>query len=614
MATVTGTETRRSWSGRARRRTGSPKRGGDCDDTDEDVHPGATEACDGIDNDCDTVVDPPGSAGCTAWYADADNDGYGGTSQSCRCSAGDGYVTQVTGDCNDGDGGIHPGAEDIPDLAYIDQDCDGIDGTITKGFFVSLSGSDGYPGTKTLPLRTITQAVRYALNSTTKKHVFVAGYVDPANYYDETVGLSPDVSIFGGYDPVTWQRSSSLVSRIWPEDSSWAFHTHSRTMPGWVQGFHIRAAPGTASGYSSRAVLLEDVTGALRFEGNTIEAGPGRSGEDGVDGQDGSDGSPGGAGDPADRFAGKLSAGAGGAAGAIGGLSNGFCIAGGSSAGAGGDGGTAGASGVPGFDFAGQDGGAGGSGASTSGTTNAVGGTGGAGEYPASPGDHGMNGSNNPGGAVGDILLTSYWPDWRSERGRAGRDGSNGSNGAGGGGGGGARHTTGGTVDARGRGGGGGGGGGGGCGGEGGTEGIFAGGSIGVLAVASPGVVLVQNAIITVAGGNGGDGGDGGLGGAYGAGGAGGNGSTVDSPKAVGGKGGPGGRGSKGGYGGAGSGAAGGMSVGVLMQDCTGITISGNTYSIGTAGLGGSGGQYSAARLYADPGEPGIRAETYTMP
>mgnify|MGYP000881360410 FL=1 len=93
-----------------------------------------------------------------------------------------------------------------------------------------------------------------------------------------------------------------------------------------------------------------------------------------------------------------------------------------------------------------------------------------------------------------------------------------------------------------------------------------------------------------------------------------GNGSTVDSPKAVGGKGGPGGRGSKGGYGGAGSGAAGGMSVGVLMQDCTGITISGNTYSIGTAGLGGSGGQYSAARLYADPGEPGIRAETYTMP
>ena len=31
--------------------------GGDCDDTDEAINPGEEEICDGIDNNCDTVID-----------------------------------------------------------------------------------------------------------------------------------------------------------------------------------------------------------------------------------------------------------------------------------------------------------------------------------------------------------------------------------------------------------------------------------------------------------------------------------------------------------------------------------------------------------------------------
>ena len=31
--------------------------GGDCDDGNSDVYPGATEECDDVDNDCDGIVD-----------------------------------------------------------------------------------------------------------------------------------------------------------------------------------------------------------------------------------------------------------------------------------------------------------------------------------------------------------------------------------------------------------------------------------------------------------------------------------------------------------------------------------------------------------------------------
>src|SRR4051794_23518067 len=44
--------------------------GVDCDDSDPDIHPGATELCDGIDQDCDQV--PDDNAVLVTWYRDAD--------------------------------------------------------------------------------------------------------------------------------------------------------------------------------------------------------------------------------------------------------------------------------------------------------------------------------------------------------------------------------------------------------------------------------------------------------------------------------------------------------------------------------------------------------------
>lgn len=62
-------------------------------------------------------------------------------------------------DCASRDPAVHPGAPDLPDLSFIDSNCDGIDGTEANAIFVSPSGDDGATGTKDRPKRQIQAAV-----------------------------------------------------------------------------------------------------------------------------------------------------------------------------------------------------------------------------------------------------------------------------------------------------------------------------------------------------------------------------------------------------------------------------------------------------------------------
>src|SRR5207253_1157287 len=48
----------------------------DCDDENADVHPGAGESCNNLDDDCDGEIDED-PAYATIWHMDADGDGYG---------------------------------------------------------------------------------------------------------------------------------------------------------------------------------------------------------------------------------------------------------------------------------------------------------------------------------------------------------------------------------------------------------------------------------------------------------------------------------------------------------------------------------------------------------
>ena len=86
----------------------SPAGGGDCDDADAGVFPGAAETCDGVDQDCDGLADED---------FDSDGDGFADSAvPACEVAWGD------SADCDDSDPDVSPAAVEVCD--GVDQDCD----------------------------------------------------------------------------------------------------------------------------------------------------------------------------------------------------------------------------------------------------------------------------------------------------------------------------------------------------------------------------------------------------------------------------------------------------------------------------------------------------------
>lgn len=99
----------------------------DCDDTRYHVSPDADELCDGVDQNCNGLIDDD-ALDAIAWYADLDGDGFGVYDTTIRaCTQPPNGATNYA-DCDDADANIHPDEPEVCDDG-IDNNCDGVSAT-----------------------------------------------------------------------------------------------------------------------------------------------------------------------------------------------------------------------------------------------------------------------------------------------------------------------------------------------------------------------------------------------------------------------------------------------------------------------------------------------------
>ena len=477
----------------------------------------------------------------------------------------DGDGVRDADDCAPADPAIKPGAPDLPDLAFVDSNCDGIDGTEKKAIFVSSPGGSPSPGTKASPMRELQAGVAAA--SLSGKDVYVTGGEFGRV---ETAG---GVDIYGGYVAGTWKRDLNARTRITgaPEAVLASGDTVVLQLLTVVGRSENRAGSPV---YGIRAIASSKLT----LQRVTVVAGNGLDGVRGAEGLRGAAGQNGGRGE------------AGNCDGEVGG-SNGR--GGGSPAGH--PGGLGGRGGVERIGWEGGNG--------HQGKAGTLGGAGGANGNPGKPGKRGGDGLPGKSGAQGNggsgSIEASARRTWSGGDGTDGAAGTPGMGGGGGGGGGGQKGRF--VIDGVGNAGGGGGGGGGG--GTGGKSGGAGGASFGIYLHDSAVAVLADSSIQAGAGGAGGAGGRGGLPGPGGNGADGGSYCTGEV-----GAGGRGGNGGGGGIGGGGGGGAGGPSIGVLKAGTSSATLTGTTIKVGTPGPAGAPGAGGGG---GTPAYPGIAREVY---
>ncbi len=138
----------------------------DCDDGEAASNPGHDEICDDLDNDCDTVIDEDDATDAPTWYRDDDGDGYG-TEKSImvQCDEPSGYGPE-SGECDDTDADINPGADELCD--EIDNDCDGDvdeDSAVDATTWYIDADSDGY-GDASTSMPSCTQPTGYVDDGT----------------------------------------------------------------------------------------------------------------------------------------------------------------------------------------------------------------------------------------------------------------------------------------------------------------------------------------------------------------------------------------------------------------------------------------------------------------
>ena len=122
----------------------------DCDDDEATVHPDADEVCDGIDNNCNSLLDEQDpdllSTELVSWFFDADADGYGDAANMVeQCSPPAGYVDNDA-DCDDTHDETFPGAAELESTldCMTDADLDGYGEVTAAGCCYDIEMTDSY--------------------------------------------------------------------------------------------------------------------------------------------------------------------------------------------------------------------------------------------------------------------------------------------------------------------------------------------------------------------------------------------------------------------------------------------------------------------------------------
>ena len=270
------------------------------------LHASVIDLCDGLDNNCNGVVDEDSTHDLDACF---DPQASGLQTRSIRCVEGQ----RVASPCGAGeaictDTGV-PLSEtmclcadtDAPDLASIDDNCDGLDGWVSRGIFVHPTlGDDQNQGGPQDPLRTLGAALELSRGSTLEhpEETPPEVYLSVGDYLITPYEVVHDLSITGGYEAemingaIQWSRPAAnnrveenpVHTVITGEESGPVFRVNTPGVDLSLQTLTLRPQDGTntlSEGERSSigiALLSCDVTQLVDVEVIGGQGAPGRPG------------------------------------------------------------------------------------------------------------------------------------------------------------------------------------------------------------------------------------------------------------------------------------------------------------------------------------------------